>query len=81
MSEPSINVDPKVIDRIDEEIISILLKGMLMNPGVILDMVVSDSTDVDDAAFEKVLGSMPPDTIKRLAYLVAMGEKLRGMEK
>ena len=80
MSEPSINVDPKIVDRIDEEIISILLKGMLANPGVILDLAVSDSAD-DDAAFAKVLGSMPPDTIKRLASLVAMGEMLRGMEK
>ena len=81
MSEPLVNVDPKIIDRIDEEIISIILKGMLANPGVILDLAVSDSADADDAAFEKVLGSMPPDTIKRLASLVAMGEMLRGMEK
>lgn len=81
MSEPSINVDPTIIDKIDEEIVTILLKGMVTNPGVILDLVTSDSADADDVAFEKVLGSMPPDTIKRLASLVAMGEMLRGIDK
>lgn len=81
MSEPSINIDPNVVNRIDEEIVSILLKGMLTNPGVILDMAESSASAELDTAFEKLIGSMPPDTIKRLTSLVAMGEMLRGMEK